>query len=130
MAVDLPRGNGEMILVADDEQAICELVSAELSSSGYRVLAARNGAEAVALFREHRAEVRLFITDSAMPVMSGREVVAAVRKLNPNLPIILTSGDAADHKTGNISVVPKPFSLGDILVSIQQNLARESRSRT
>jgi len=128
-ALDLPRGNGETILIADDEQAICELLAAELMSSGYRVLTARNGAEAVALFREHRSEVRLLITDSAMPVLDGREAIAAMRKLNPNLPVILTSGDAGGDQTSNISVVNKPFSLADILASIQQNLAKETHPR-
>jgi CheY-like chemotaxis protein len=122
-AVDLGRGNGEMILIADDEQAICELLTSELTSFGYRVLAANNGAEAVALFREHSSEVRLFITDNSMPVMNGAEAITALRKLKPGLPVILTSGDAEENKAMNISVVSKPFSLGDILASIQQNLA-------
>jgi CheY-like chemotaxis protein len=125
ITADLPRGNGETILIADDEQAICELLTAELTSSGYRVLIAHNGAEAVALFREHLSRVRLLITDSAMPVLNGREAIAAIWKLNPHLPVILTSGDAEENKSANISVVPKPFSLGDILTSIKQNLAKE-----
>jgi len=123
--IDLARGNGELILIADDEQAICELLTSELTASGYRVLAANNGGEAVALFREHSAEVCLFITDGAMPVLNGIEAISALRKLNPSLPVILTSSDAEESKVMNISVVSKPFSLSDILSSIQQNLAKE-----
>jgi CheY-like chemotaxis protein len=122
----LSRGNGEMILVADDEQAIRELLTAELTSAGYRVLAAANGAEAVALFREHPSEVRLFITDGAMPVLNGHDVIAALRKISPDLPVILTSGDAEAAANSKISVVNKPFSLDDILASIQQILNKQS----
>jgi CheY-like chemotaxis protein len=119
-----PRGNGELILLADDEQAIRELLSAELTSFGYRVIAAPNGAEALAIFREHTSEVRLFITDGAMPVMDGPAAIAALRKLAPDLPVILTSADAAPTEAANLSVLNKPFSFEDILASIQQNLLR------
>jgi two-component system cell cycle sensor histidine kinase/response regulator CckA len=123
VAADLVRGNGETILIADDEQAIRELLTAELTSAGYRVLSATNGAEAIALFRERGAEIRLFITDGAMPILSGRDAIATLRKNHPDLPIILISGDAEANQAANITVVSKPFSLEDILASIQQILA-------
>jgi CheY-like chemotaxis protein len=121
-AANLPRGKGETILIADDEQAIRELLTAELTSAGYRVLPAANGAEAVTLFRENQSTVCLFITDGAMPIMNGWEALAAMRKTRPNLPVILTSGDAEGDRSLRISVVNKPFSLEDILASIQQNM--------
>jgi len=120
---NLPRGNGETILIADDEQAIRELLTAELTAAGYRVLPAANGAEAVALFRENQAGVRLFITDGSMPVLNGRGAIVAIRKIRPNLPVILTSGDAESDQSFRLSVVNKPFSLGEILAAIQRNMA-------
>ena len=128
--VELLRGNGETILLADDEQAIRELLTAELTSVGYRVLAASNGAEAVALFPEHAKEVRLFITDNAMPVLDGLEAATALRKIKPNLPVILTSGDATAREANGFSVVNKPFSLEDILAAIQQNLFSQKQQST
>jgi len=119
---ELLRGNGETILLADDEQAIRELLTTELTSAGYRVVTAANGVEAIALFRAHSRDVRLFITDNAMPIVDGFEAVAALRKMNPELPVILTSGDVETPETKGFSVVQKPFSLEDILLSIQQNL--------
>ena len=121
---DLPRGKGEMILLADDEQAIRDLVSAELTSYGYRVLTATNGAEAVALFREHQHEVRLFITDSSMPVLAGAAAIAAVRAIRADLPVILTSGEAEAEaaKPHAAVVVNKPFALEDLLSAVQQGL--------
>jgi CheY-like chemotaxis protein len=98
------------------------LLTTELTSAGYRVIAAANGAEAVALFRAHLRDIRLFITDNAMPNVDGLEAVAALRKMNPELPVILTSGDIEAAETTGFSVVNKPFSLEEILLSIQQNL--------
>ncbi len=116
---ELPRGNGELILLADDEAAIRELVAAELISSGYCVLTATNGAEAVALFRVHVADVKLFITDAAMPVMDGAQAIAELRAINAKLPVILTSGEAAEHP--GVIVVNKPFVLAELLGAIQKS---------
>jgi two-component system cell cycle sensor histidine kinase/response regulator CckA len=124
--IDLKRGNGETILLADDEQAVRELLTTELNSFGYRVLAAANGAEAASIFREHAGEISLFITDGEMPVLNGAGAIAAVRKITPELPVILTSGDAEQDNASNISVVSKPFSIEDILAAIQQNLSTET----
>ena len=121
-ATELPRGHGEMILVADDEKAIRELVASELTAFGYRVLAATNGAEAVALFRQHAGEVRLFITDQAMPVMDGSHAIAELRRLKPGLPVILTSGAAAADHLAGVMLVSKPFTLEELLTAIQRSL--------
>jgi len=115
---DLPRGNGELILVADDENAIRDLVSAELRSFGYRVLTATNGAEAVELFQQHAKEVRLLITDSSMPVMDGPQVIAELRRLNPGLPVILTSGEPGAVKMENLTELGKPFALEELLSAV------------
>jgi len=119
----LPRGAGELILVADDEEAIRELVAAELTAFGYRVLTATNGAEAVAQFRAHASEVRLFITDSAMPVMDGHQAVAELQKIRPGLPVILTSGEVDVAKTSAV-VVNKPFALEELLGAIHRILRK------
>ena len=123
-AAGQPRGNGELILLADDEQAIRDLVSAELTAFGYRVLAATNGAEAVTHFKQQAGEVRLFITDSAMPVMEGRHAVAELRKLKPSLPVILTTGESGaerDEIAGAV-VLNKPFALEELLAAVRASL--------
>ncbi len=111
--LEIPRGNGELILVAEDEQAIRELISVELTSAGYRVLAATNGAEAVALFKERADEVRLFITDNSMPVMDGKQAMVELRRLRPSLPVIFISGEV--EKSEGIAQLSKPFALEDLL---------------
>jgi len=123
-AAELPRGQGELILLADDEKAIRDLVSSELVSFGYRVLTSTNGAEAVTLFKQHTGEIRLFITDNAMPVMDGHHAVVEVRRLKPALPIILTTGEAAaegDELEGAL-VLNKPFALEELLLAVKRSL--------
>jgi len=121
-AAHLPRGHGEVILVADDEIAIRELIATELASFGYRVLKATHGVEALALFRQHADEVRLFITDGAMPVMSGLQAIIELRKLKPGLPVILTSAEACVGAPDGVVAVAKPFALEELLVAIERSL--------
>jgi len=120
--VDLPRGHGELLLIADDERAIRELMAAELTAFGYRVLAAIDGAEAVSLFKQHGAEVKLFISDNAMPVLSGLQAAAELRKLRPDLPIILTSGEGGGEALPNSVGLSKPFTLEELLKAIKRSL--------
>ena len=119
---DLPRGHGELILIADDEQVICELVAAELQEFGYRVLAATNGADALTLFKQHADEVKLFITDASMPVMSGPQAIVAIRKLRPGLPVILSSGEACAEQLENVVELSKPFALAELLNTVSRCL--------
>jgi two-component system, cell cycle sensor histidine kinase and response regulator CckA len=119
---DLPRGHGELILIADDEQVICELVAAELQEFGYRVLTATNGAEAVTLFKQHGDEVRLFITDNSMPVLSGPQAIAAMRKIRPGLAAILVSGETAGEKLDGVTELNKPFALAELLNAVSHCL--------
>ena len=119
---ELPRGHGETLLVAEDEKAIRELIVSELTAFGYRVLAAANGAEAVALFHQHADAVRLFITDQSMPGMDGTQAMAELRRLRPELPVILTGGEATADSTTGVMLVSKPFPLEELLTAIQRSL--------
>ena len=87
-AVPLPTGKGELILVVDDETAICSLLRRTLERQNYRVVTANDGREGLERFRDHRAEIRLVITDLMMPVMDGTELIRSLRALEPNLAII------------------------------------------
>jgi CheY-like chemotaxis protein len=124
-----PRGHGEVILVADDERAIRELINDGLTSQGYRVLTAADGAEAVALFKTHRSSVRLLLTDAAMPVMDGAHAIAEVRRLQPGLPFILTGGeseaDGRSHDGADVVRLPKPFSLDELLTTVAMSLGKK-----
>ena len=123
---DIPAGHGELILLADDEQAIRDLVREGLIAHGYRVVAAANGEEALQLFRQHADQIRLVLTDNAMPVMDGARTITEIRKLKPRLPVILASGEAPAEglaQQDGVRMVSKPFSLEDILALVHQILS-------
>ena len=85
------HGVETILLVEDDEQVLLATV-AMLEDSGYHVLLARNGAEAVKLFNSHHAGIDLVITDVIMPQMNGRQVYEELKKQDPHLRILFTSG--------------------------------------
>ncbi len=86
------EGHGETILLADDEELVCEVSRELLESMGYRVLIAANGEEAVRLFGEHRDEIRLAILDVVMPQLSGVDAALRMRVASPGLPILFQTG--------------------------------------
>lgn len=88
----LPRGHGELILVVDDEENIREIAQKTLERFGYRVMVARHGAEAIAIYAEHRKQIAVVLTDMAMPVMDGASMIVALKLMNPHVRIICSSG--------------------------------------
>ena len=79
----LSRGNGETVLVVDDEASILTITSQTLQAFGYRVLTATDGADAVATYAQHRDEIAVVLTDMMMPVMDGTATIYALRRINP-----------------------------------------------
>jgi two-component system, cell cycle sensor histidine kinase and response regulator CckA len=124
---ELPRGNGELILVVDDEQAIREMVSLGLTSQGYRVIAAANGADAISIFEQRAGEVRLVLLDTDMPVLNGRNTIPFLRAQAPVVPIILMSGelDALSKADTTVTLV-KPFQLEELLLMITAQLQTDT----
>jgi len=90
--IDLPRGGGETVLVVDDEASILTITSQTLQAFGYKVLTATDGAEAIAVYLEHRNEVAVVLSDMAMPIMDGAAVIRTLTKINPKIRIIAASG--------------------------------------
>lgn len=88
----LPRGNGELILVVDDEPSIREITGQTLESFGYNVLTANDGVEAIAKFAQNKNKVQLVLTDMSMPVLGGTSAIKAIEKINPSIRVIATSG--------------------------------------
>ena len=126
----LPSGNGEMILLVDDEVSICEITKAALENYGYRVLVANSGPEAVTLYAEKRNEVKLVITDTGMPFMDGNATSIALKKINPALKIVMASGGAPDKNVKEVTDVdiaafaPKPYTVEKLLTIVHEVLER------
>ena len=117
----LPRGHGETILLVDDEAPILAVTSQILEASGYRVLTATDGAEALALYERHRHEIAVVLTDMRMPVLDGPAMIQTLMPLNPSVKIIAASGlDLNDPMarfagTGVRHFLGKPYSPGPLL---------------
>ena len=110
------RGGRETILLAEDEESIRELAGRVLRDLGYRVLPARNGEEAVDVFRKHGGEISLAVLDVVMPRMGGKEAFEAMRRETPGLKAIFMSGYSANaiHESfvlrPDIPFLGKPFA--------------------
>ena len=119
----LPPGQGELILVVDDEEAVRFITRQILAANGYRTLTASNGIDAAALYAEKGSQIDLVLTDLNMPGMSGVDTIAAIRKLNPNARIVVAAGleSATDIQTLNqlnlAGVLNKPFD-ADLLFDL------------
>src|SRR5581483_9131796 len=87
-----PRGQGELLLVVDDEENIRETIRRTLAEHGYQVLVASDGAEGVALYASRRADVRIVVTDLEMPIMDGVMMIQVMQRMTPKLKAIVSSG--------------------------------------
>ena len=101
---------GGTVLLVEDEEMVRKLCETALTSLGFTVLLAKDGVEAVEVFRQHKDEVRCVLCDLTMPRMNGWETLAALRKLAPGLPAILASGyDKAQVMAGDHPELPQAF---------------------
>ncbi|MBS0630700.1 MAG: PAS domain S-box protein [Verrucomicrobia bacterium] len=120
-----PPGRDELILVVDDEAAIREVTRKTLEVSGYRVLTAEDGAQAISIYAEHRGQVAVVLTDLMMPVMDGAALTRALRRLDPSVRIIAASGfdgggrAAAAGQLGVRHFITKPYSAGSLLTTLR-----------
>jgi PAS domain S-box-containing protein len=120
----LRGGHDELILFVDDEEPIRDIGVAMLTQAGYRVLAAEDGAQAAALFREHCAEIALVITDREMPVLSGGELVRLIWERDPKMKVIVMSGGDQGStppmsSTGSVmAFMAKPFTAHQLLDAV------------
>ena len=125
----LPRGRGELILVVDDEESIRMLMREILESHNYQVLEAKDGTEAVRLFKKHQSTIKVVMTDLIMPELDGAATIRSIREFDDAIPIIATSGLATEEPflDENIrseiqATVPKPFTGPDLLRILDQLL--------
>jgi CheY-like chemotaxis protein len=125
----LPVGNGELILIVDDEAAVRDIAKTTLETHGYRVIEAQDGAEGVALYMRHRNEIRVVLSDMDMPVMNGEAMIRSLETINPEVRVISASGFVADRATSpaprpGIRVsLPKPYTASELLRTVRSMIA-------
>ncbi len=122
------HSGSETVLLAEDEDMVRNLCRQVLESCGYQVIEAKNGIEALELFKENSAKVDLLMTDIVMPKMGGKELAENLRKLSPGLPILFMSGypDDAVVRHGIIDAemnyLQKPFTFNTLTQKVRELL--------
>jgi len=127
------EGQGEIILLVEDDEALRNSLSTYLALHGYKLLEASNGAQALHIASQHAGSIQVLITDMLLPILSGAEVAREVAKISPRAVTLYMSGytdrelsgyDPAKLRTGFLQ---KPFALQTLLEKLRERImARES----
>jgi len=124
---DIPRGE-ETILMVEDDELVRKMVQRTLAESGYQVLTAGSGPEALELARSVQGPLHLLLTDVVMPGMNGLQLALAMEDLHPGLPVLFMSGYMDEVLThfgeslGGITLLNKPFTPVKLLKSVREML--------
>jgi hypothetical protein len=128
-AAERPRGNGEVVLVAEDEPDVRRMAERILGKGGYSVIGTSGGEEALEACRRTEQSIHLLLTDVIMPGMLGTELVERVKAIRPELEVIFISGyshevlapEALAEQDG-AAFIEKPFNAGELLRAVRDRL--------
>ena len=127
-------GGSETILLAEDDDAVRDLASRILRRAGYFVLEARDGEDAVAMFKRHASQVDLLFMDVVMPRMGGYDAFERIREISPDIRALFSSGYSENAVHTNfvlkqgVHLVQKPYSPNVLLRRIRQALGSDTRA--
>jgi len=122
------QGQRELILIVDDEDFVTLLAQRVLTDEGYRVATARDGFQALDIYKKLQNEIELVILDFTMPIMDGAEVFNELRMINPQVPVVLSSGFTEQDKLkwmlakGLRGFIPKPYTQQKLLLQVRSTL--------
>lgn len=125
---DWPRGNGEVVMVVDDEPQLVELAEELLAQLGYEPVGFANGERALAAFEADPSRFDAVVTDEAMPGLTGSELAMRLLALRPALPVLLVSGNVdmameqQARDAGSTQVLRKPLALGELAEQLSVSL--------
>jgi PAS domain S-box-containing protein len=123
--VEIPKGSG-LILVIDDEEIMRNTAENILKECGYDVILAKDGAEAIKIYKEIHDEIQAVLLDMAMPRLSGKATYMEMKKINPDVKIVLSSGFKQDKrvkevmKMGVSGFIQKPYTMIDLAIKIKR----------
>ena len=126
-----PKGKRECILLVEDESQVAEFAAEILAEEGYKVILARDGFEALKIYRNIGKQIGLVILDFFLPVMDGDAVFDELRALNPEVDVVLSSGFAEQNKINSMlgmglrGFIPKPYSSKKLLAQVRSTLDAE-----
>jgi two-component system cell cycle sensor histidine kinase/response regulator CckA len=113
-----------IVLIVDDDDGVMSIVSHTMELSGWQVISAHDGENALATWRDHGQEVDLLITDVHMPEINGCELARQIRATQPALPIIFVSGDSGSELSANMHAIAnhrylkKPFRTSELIALV------------
>lgn len=131
-AAKLMKGNNELILLVDDEETIRRVTRATLEKNNYRVLEAGDGPEALGVFAQQMGAIKAVITDIMMPYMDGVALIRAMKKMQPEMKFIASTGQGEEARTSELqnlkvsNVLSKPYDTEKLLRTIHETLATRS----
>ncbi|MGA9362789.1 MAG: PAS domain S-box protein [Bacteroidota bacterium] len=126
-------GGTETLLVVEDEEMMLDLLKNILAGKGYRVMTAKDGAEAIEVYTQHKDQIDLVLMDMGLPKLSGAEVLQRLQGINPKVKVILASGYVSPHmksevlKAGVKHFVQKPYIPQEVLRHIRKVLESDKR---
>lgn len=115
-----------LVLVVDDDTVVREMAENILQIAGYTVLTAENGKEGVEKYRQHHGAIKAVVLDMAMPVMSGGEALAEMKKINPDIRVLLSSGFRKDERVeeilglGGSAFLQKPYGMAALTLAMKK----------
>jgi two-component system, cell cycle sensor histidine kinase and response regulator CckA len=131
---EIPNGQGELILVVDDEAAIREVSQASLETYHYRVVTAKDGIEAIALYAQRKDEICLALIDMIMPAMDGVTTIRTLQKINPQIKVIATSGLVTSPQVATAveaeiqAFLVKPYTAKELIKVVNEVLHQVAHS--
>jgi CheY-like chemotaxis protein len=126
--IENPNGSRELIMVVDDEEFVRVLAQRVLTDEDYRVITAKDGLECLSIYKKLGNEVDLIILDFTMPIMDGADVFTELRLINPQVPVMLSSGFTEQQKLrwmlakGLRGFIPKPYTQQKLLLQLRSTL--------
>ena len=124
---DAPGGS-EIILVVEDEEILLDLVKTVLEAKGYKTFIAKDGIEAIELYKLHKDSISLVLSDVGLPKLSGVEEVLEIKNADPRAKVILASGylepelKSKMQQVGVVNFIQKPYEPGEVLRTIRKVL--------
>ncbi|MCF8085057.1 MAG: PAS domain S-box protein [Deltaproteobacteria bacterium] len=128
---EVPRGQGEVILMVEDEPSVLKVAQRTLERLGYTVLAFDNSVEAVEAAKDHTDEIHLLMTDVVMPEMSGKDLAEAIQKMFPHIKTLFMSGykaNAIAHQgvlDKGVHFIQKPFGTDSLARKVREAMGSE-----
>ncbi len=131
---ELHRGDGDLILVVDDEAPVRESTRITLEDYNYQVLTACNGIDAIETYSKHQDHIQLVLIDLMMPLMDGPSTIRTLQRINPDVEVVAMSGLSskgmiADAESAGVQrFLAKPFMVKELLSTLQSALLEKSES--